>query len=258
MSLGDAGELIATKVELEGLFPEVADGDRVEIEGFITRFTTAQDFDVAGFPVKTDGSTVFEGGDPIDLGPNIKVEVEGNIEVDIDGNEILLASKVDIRRSKAVRATALVDSVDPENNTLVILGFPVTVDALTRMEDKSDAKEESLTLDIINAGNYIHVRGSESPAGSGSILATILEREDPDTETILQGYVESFSNPSLTILGVTIETDGSTVFRDENNGDLSSLEFFDLVEEGSLVKADGIESSTKTITAKEVQFEIEL
>ena len=53
MALGAAGELLATKVELESLLPDTADGDRVEIEGFITRFVSAQDFDVAGVPVTT-------------------------------------------------------------------------------------------------------------------------------------------------------------------------------------------------------------
>jgi hypothetical protein len=254
LGLGGGGELIATSVELKGLFPAAVDGDRVEIEGFITRFASAQDFDVAGFPVTTDGSTVFEGGDANDLGPNIKVEVEG----DIDGNGILVGGEVDIRRAKAVRATAFVDSVNAASDSLLILGFPVVVDALTRMEDKSDAKLEPLTLNDINAGDYIHVRGSEFPAGSGTILATIFEREDPDAETILQGFVESVSNPSLTILGVTIETSGGTVFRDENDVIISSVEFFNRVQPGSLIKADGSESSATPITAIEVGFELEL
>jgi len=62
VNLGATGELIATRVELESLVPGVDDGDRVEVEGFITRFASATDFDVAGFPVTTNGSTVFEGG----------------------------------------------------------------------------------------------------------------------------------------------------------------------------------------------------
>jgi len=253
LMLGGAGELSATSVELEALFPGANDGDRVEIEGFITRFVSTQDFDVAGLPVTITAGTVFEGGDANDLGLNIKVEAEG----DIDANGVLVATKIDIRRAKAVRATANADSVDAANNSLVVLGITVTVDALTRFEDKSNADVDPLTLADINAGDYLEIRGDEFPAGSGTILATIFEREDPDAEAILQGFVETISDPSFTILGVTIETNGATIFRDVNDSVISATDFFNQVAPNSLVKAKGTEISDSTIAATEVEFELE-
>lgn len=252
-SLGASGELIATQVELESLVPNANDGDRVEIEGFITRFVSATDFDVAGLPVTTNANTVFEGGVAGDLGLNIKVEAEG----DIDGNGTLVATKIDIRRAKAVRATANVDSVDAASNSVVILGIDVVIDALTRLEDKSSADVDPLTVSDLNAGDYVEIRGDEFPAGSGDILATIFEREDADTEVILQGFVESFSDPSYTVLGVTIETNGGTVFRDENDAVISATDFFNQVSVNSLVKAKGLEASDTSIAATEVEFELE-
>ncbi len=253
VSLGGAGELIATRVELESLVPGTNNGDRVEIEGFITRFVSATDFDVSSVPVTTNAGTTFVGGVAADLGLNIKVEVEG----DIDANGLVTATKVDIRRAKAVRATANVDSVNAASNSLVVLGINVTVDALTRLEDKSNADVDPLTLSDINAGDYVEVRGGEFPAGSGDILATILEREDADTEAILQGFVESVSEPSYTVLGVTISTNGGTIFRDENDVAISSTDFFNRVAVNSLVKAKGTEVSDTSIAATEVEFEVE-
>ncbi len=252
-SLGAAGELVATRVELESIVPGANAGDRVEVEGFITRFVSSTDFDVASIPVTTNASTVFEGGVAADLGLNVKVEVEG----DIDANGLVTATKVDIRRAKAVRATANVDSVDSANNSLVVLGITVTVDALTRLEDKSNADVDPLNIADINVGDYIEVRGGELPAGSGDILATILEREDPDTEAILQGFVETVSDPSYTVLGVTINTNGGTVFRDENDVAISASDFFSRVAVNSLVKAEGSEDTATSITATEVEFELE-
>ncbi len=259
MSLGNNGELIATEVELEALVPGAAEGDRVEIEGFITRFVSAQDFDVAGQPVTTNANTVFEGGDAGDLGLNIKVEAEG----DIDVNGVLVATKIDIRRAKAVRATALLDSVDAASDSVVMLGITVTIDALTRIEDKSDLDVSPLTLADVNAGDYVEVRGDEFPAGSGDILATIFEREDPEADTILQGFVESISGSSFTILGVTIETvtdsdpDSNTVFRDVNDNEIPAADFFMQLAVNDLVKAKGTESADMTISATEVEFELE-
>jgi hypothetical protein len=252
-ALGAADELIATSVELEGVLPTAEDGDFGEIEGFITRFVSAQDFDVAGFPVTTDGNTIFEGGSANDLGLNIKVEAEGSV----NSQGVLVATKIDIRRAKAVRATAVLDSVNAGAGSVVLLGITVTVDNLTRLEDKSDARVEPLTVADLNAGDYVEVRGDEFPAGSGAILATIFERDDPDTETILQGFVESITDPAFTILGVTIETGPGTVFRDENDAVISSAEFFNRLADNDLVKAQGTETSATVITAEEVEFELE-
>jgi hypothetical protein len=253
MSLGGGGELIATQVELENFLPGGDNGDHVEIEGFITRFVSAQDFDVAGVPVTTNANTSFEGGVAADISLNVKVEAEG----DLDSNGTIVADKIDIRRSKAVRVNANVDSVNSANNSLVILGFTVNVDELTRLEDKSSADVDPLTLAAVNAGDYLEIRGSEFPAGSGAILATILEREDTDTEAILQGYVETVADPSFTTLGVSIETNGATIFRDENDIVISSADFFGRLAVNDLVKAKGSEVSDTTITATEVEFELE-
>lgn len=250
-TLNGAGQLVATRVEFEGPTINGDADDRLEIEGFITRFASPQDFDVAGVPVTTNGSTVFEGGTAADLGPGVKVEVEGSL----NASGVLVASKVDIRRTTAVRATALVDSVDRPNNRLVMLGITVAIDSLTRLEDKSDADVRPLTINDLNAGDYVEVRGDELPAGSGQIRAAILEREDVDTETELQGFVTSVTQPSFTILGVTITTNGATEFRDADDSPISAAEFFSRVAAGSLVNAEGIETSATAITADEVELE---
>jgi len=253
VSFGPAGELMATIVELESTTISGDSGTHVEIEGFITRFASATDFDVSGNPVTTNTSTVFEGGVAADLGLNIKVEVDG----DLDANGLLVADKVDIRRSKAIRSVAIVDSVDTVNESLIMLGINFTTDELTRFEDKSNADVRPLTINDLNAGDYLEIRGAEFPAGSGQILATILERNDVDTRTELQGFVEAVSQPSLTILGVTIDTSGA-VFRDVDNSVLTSAQFFSMVGVNSLVKARGTETGDTTITATEIEFELQL
>jgi hypothetical protein len=252
-SFGAGGELIATRVEREDGLAGVADGVHIEIQGFITRFQSAQDFDVTGLPVTTTANTVYEGGVEGDLALNVKIEVEG----DVDASGVLVATKVDIRRAKAVRATATVDSVNATGNSLVLLGITVTIDNLTRLEDKSSLDVRPLTLANINTGDYVEVRGAEFPAGSGTILATILEREDADPDTILQGFVESIGQPSFTILGVTIQTEAGTVFRDANDNVISANNFFSQVAENSLVKVKGTEISSSVISAEEVEFELE-
>lgn len=249
--LGAAGELVATKVELETLPIEANDGDRVEIEGFITRFDSAQDFDISGFAVTTTAGTVYEGGTEANLGLNVRIEVEG----DLNASDVIVAEKIEFEGELAVELTALVDSVDEANDSLVVLGVTINVDATTRFEDKSNEERDPLTLGDIVAGNYVEIRGDEDPPGSGEIRAGRLERDDVDNRTILQGFVENVSRPTLTILGVSIETGGQTEYRDENEVPISANEFFSRVQQGSLVKVDGSETSATTILADEVELE---
>jgi hypothetical protein len=228
-----------------------AAGERREVEGLITGFASAVDFTVAGLAVTTNAQTVFTGGAAADLGVSVKVEVEGTL----NGAGVLVATKVDIRRSSAVRVAALVDSVDAGAGSFVVLGITVRVDALTRLEDKSSQQQRPFGLANLFSGNYVEVRGVELPAGSGEILAALVEREDLDPDTELQGLVQVVTRPSFMILGVTIDTDGGTAFRDVSDAPITASQFFTEIAPGDLVKAKGVEIATRVLGADEVEFE---
>jgi hypothetical protein len=85
-----SGELVATRLKFRGNDFVGEEGDRAEIEGFVTRFVSITDFDVFGFPVTTNNQTVFLNGTAFDLGLNRKVEIEGVI----DANGAVLASRI--------------------------------------------------------------------------------------------------------------------------------------------------------------------
>jgi hypothetical protein len=249
---GPNAPLLATKIEADGFGLEGGDGPdfdevEVEIEGFITRFASATDFDVSGFPVTTNSGTEFEGGGSADLGENVKVEVEG----ELNGNNILVADKVDIRRANDLRITALVDE-DPVGDTLMLLGITVRVDELTRIEDKSDADVSGFSLADIMVDDYIEVRGGADPSGDADIVASLLEREDvpdvPGEDTELRGFVDSIVSPTFSVAGVTIDTNGQTVF----SGGIVSVGD---IEVGDLVDVDGTEGPNNSILAEEVELQ---
>lgn len=70
--------IVATVIELED-DPEYASGTELELEGLITRFNSATDFDVNGQPVTTTATTSYEGGDASSLALNVLLEVEGQV-----------------------------------------------------------------------------------------------------------------------------------------------------------------------------------
>lgn len=259
-TLYSGNTLLATKIEPDGLGAgqgganavSTADFSRAEVEGLITRFGSATDFDVAGIPVRTSVSTVFEGGAAASLALNVKVEVEGPFS-----NGVLNASKVDIRRGNNFRVAALVDSIDPSASTVTLLGVDVRIDNRTSLEDKSDADLNGFSVGNIGVGDYLEVRGGVD-TGSADLLAQSIEREDipdvPGEDTELRGTVESVNRPLLILLGVTVDT-SSARFQNISDSPISADDFFSSVQIGDLVDVEGFQTGESTISAEEVEFE---
>jgi len=258
-------EFVATRVEFKGDRLAGDDGDHFEVEGFITNFSSASRFDIGPFHITTSGSTTYEGGSDGDLGPNIKVEVEGE-----RNGASIEATKVQFRRGTAVRMEGLVDMKDAgDANAFYMLGVRVATNGnQTRFDDKTGvvADGEFDATDIV-AGNFVGVRGQEFPAGSNELAAVIVERDDtngfaPD-ENILQGFVQdaTITRPSLSVLGVTIMTGAGTQYRDQNDNPVGENTFWDtLVQPGSLVKAKGTISGPlgeTTLDAVELELQVE-
>ncbi len=175
-----------------------------EREGLITRFATSTDFDVAGSPVTTTNSTVFRNGTAADLALNVKIEVEGTF----DANNVLVASVIALHRNGNVEFEASVTAVDATAGTLTLLGVPVTVSSNTRFEDESSTQVEMFSLANVAVGDTVRVHGYESPAGSGMVVATRVERRPPGTTVLIDGPFAAGTSPAFTVLGIAI--DGST------------------------------------------------
>lgn len=245
------GVLQATQVERKSFRDDNDnDGDKRELEGLITRFESATDFDVSQRPVTTTQTTVYENGTAADLAAGLKVEVEGPL----NAAGVLVARKVSIRRSARVRVSALVDSIDLDNRTLKVLGITIKVDALTRLEDKSPPRLRFFALADLAVGDRVEVSAAEFPLGSGELLARRLERTRADNLTQIQGRVTAVLSPTVTIFGVPVLTNSETDFGDDDSS-LSSEAFFAQVKVGDLLKAKGRVTEPGVITAKELEFE---
>lgn len=240
-----------SSIEWQGNDLTGAAGERREVEGFISRFASAADFTVAGLAITTSAQTAFTGGAATDLGLNVKVEVEGAL----NAAGALVATKVDIRRSSAVRIVGVVDRVDAAGGSFAVLGITIRLDALTRIEDKSSQQMRPFGLANMSAGDYVEVRGVELPPGSGEVLAALIERDNVDPDAELQGFVQAVSPPNFTILGVAIGTNSSTQFRDVSGSPITSTQFFGQLRAGDLAKAEGRVVGVRALQATEAELE---
>jgi hypothetical protein len=237
-------ELIASNVEFKGndLDDRIDDQTQIEIEGLITRFGSVTDFDVGGFTVTTDNQTEYRGGTANDLAENVRVEVHG--QRDEQGR--LLADEVEFEDEGNVEIDALVDSVDASANQVVMLGITVELSATTRIEDKLSPPMQPFSIDDINPGEWLEIRGTES--APGTVAATRVERDEPDDEARIRGTATNVMDPSFQILGLDIDTDGNTQFTA-----VTRAEFF-ATAEGRLAQADGNLNGARFL-ATQVEFE---
>jgi hypothetical protein len=242
-TFGANGVLVASRVDYLSNTLGGASGERREVEGVVTRFASAADFSIGSLSVTTTAQTSYEGGTAADLGLNVKVEAEGTL----NGSGQLVATKIEVRRSAPVRVVASVDSVDVAASSFVALGVAVKVDARTRLEDQSSQQVLPFSLANLVAGDTVEVRGTESPAGSGQLLATLVERKSSQQDTELQGFVQSVAPPLFVVLGVQITTNGGTQF--EGVSGVAQLTV------GDLVKVSGQKLGDRALGANEVEVD---
>jgi hypothetical protein len=228
--------LFATDVEIKPAGLGLDDIDKAEVEGFVTDLDdVAKTFKVDGQPVDYATVILFIGGTEADLLDGIEVEVEGPI---VGG----ILEAITVKYEDSVRFEANVETVDAGAGTLTLEGLPgITVqadDVLTEFDGVAD-------LSGIDPGDNLKIRGRVSATGPGGTTVSASEIElkstTPDNRTIIQGTVDSFSEPAdtVTILGIVV-VDTSTINDDDfKDGGfiIGRAEFFRRLNTGDLVKA---------------------
>jgi len=237
------GTLTASKVEPEGVRGNVG---RIEVEGFVTAFTSSASFTVGSQPVVTTGATVFEGGLASEIVLGTKLEVEGSLS-----GGVLSATKVSFRENVRFEANLLAKG----GSSFTLAGLPgitVEVNALTQFKNASFAQ--------LAAGNNLRVRGR--PGSGNTVIATEVEQRSvgPDTRVILQAVATAVSNPTVTLLGIVVDTTliPNGEFKDVNDNPIGRTAFFAAAAPGRLIKARGTLSGNAIVFGAqdgEIQFE---
>lgn len=218
-TVNGAGVLLATRVEKRSAVLTGTVNDRAEVEGLVTRFVSAADFDVAGQRVTTSAATRYEGGTSSGLALNVNIEVEGGF----DASGRIVATKVEFRRESDVELAGPVDSVNAAGNTLVVLGATVRTTAVTRFEDQSAADVDRFSLADLRVGDYVEVRAYRDATG---LVATLLEREDPEQGVEVKGPATDVAQPDLRVGGIAVTTGPATGYRDNNGVSITATAFF--------------------------------
>ena len=203
-----------------------------EVEGYVTAFVSATEFEVDGQPVTTTDATVYVNGTVDSLALDVKLAVDGT--VDADG--VLVAERIVFRLPSLVEIDADVEAIDLAAGSVTVLGINVQTDDMTIFRDHSAAEVAEFGLDDLAVGDRAEIRACIDGV---TVLATRLERDDADDGVTLMAPVMSVDRPSLTLLGVVSTSDQDTEFQNAAKEVIDADTFFGLVEPGSLVKNEG-------------------
>lgn len=241
------GLLTADRIQLRDRisFPSAT---RIEVEGAITQFVTLSNFLVNGQAVDAS-SAVFRNGTASDLANGVLVDVIGTMS-----GSTLLASKVTLRLEANVEVAAPLQAVDPVAGTLQLLGRSIGTTTATQYVDTSSGTGRPLrTLGLSNLvpGDRIDVRAYKD--ASGNLVATRVERTDPDTRLTAKGPVDAkVPNSGLTIVGIAAVTGAQTNYTLADGTSTTDATFYATVQVPpalpSLVRVMGVASATLTNT----------
>lgn len=203
-----------------------------EIEGFVTAFVSATDFEVDGQPVTTTGSTVYVNGTVDTLALDVRVAVDGTVNAD----GVLVADRIVFRLQSLVEIDADIEAVDTTAGSVTVLGIVVQTDEMTMFRDHSAADVIDFGIDDLVVGDRAEIRAC---IDGDTVLATRLERDDADNGVTLMAPVDTVDRPSITLLGVVSTSDQDTEFQNTAKELIDADAFFGLVEPGSLVRNEG-------------------
>lgn len=243
--------LSATKVELQAPFGGGANpGARVEIESVVTRVISPSMFEISNLTIVTNGNTQFLFGTADQIQVGTRLEVEGTI----DSFGVLVASKVKFEDNDArIIGTVFAKGV----NTVTMLannGVVVTVTPQTDLEDNTS--NNAFSFADIQVNDYLEIRGFIGT--NSALIATELEREDPDQDARIRGPVSAFDAVAgtVTILGITLNTNAQTQFEGLNDQVIAASTFFNSLTAGlTIVQGQWDPFNNITDPVKELELE---
>ena len=223
-----------------------ANNETAEVEGYINRFVSTSDFYVGNVRGQVVAATRFEGGSAASLGPNVKVEMEGKV----NSSGVLVADKIEIKDTGAVRLEGNVEQINSSAQQLVVLGVRFSLRADAELDDHSSANVDPLTFADIAVGDRVEVRAF---IDGNSVIATEVRRDNADPSASLRGRVTAV-NPGasqITILGVPVTGNAATNYQ----GASGQTAFFNAVRVGDFVAADWDVYSATSVPADELAIE---
>lgn len=224
------------EIKLQKKDEQHEDGKDSQVEGFITDFQSATSFSVSNTHIITDENTEYKFGSVDSLMLNVQVKVKG----EYNGAGDLLAQKIHLQQRSNLSMEGTVEAIDLDLRTLTVLGVEFMVTSQTIMKDESDHAERFFNLSDLVLGDSVELKGFIDTDGNNIATKMQREKDDPEGNIELKGAVSNIANFSFDILGVSVNTDETTLFEDINGDNVSQATFFAQLQNDMLLEIKGL------------------
>ena len=224
-TLDDNGMLMATALAIEDELG-LDEADSVEIDGIVSKVSSATDFILGTTPVQTDEITIFKGLEPDEIIPGARLLVKGSL-----ANRQLLADEIIAK-----------DKVHIEGDVSQIIGNQIELESLAglliHVSLMSKIFGAASDLNELQVGQHIKVLGYA--VEDDKIAATQIKVEKRASDRVkLQGPVTAISGFLITVFSVDIDVSRITEFEIDDKGEVSRDQFLNAVTTGDTVNANG-------------------
>jgi hypothetical protein len=178
-------------------------------------------FVLNGQAIFTTSNTQFVNGTAADLaaGSFVKVDVliSGPTIVATKIEYTVLNAPADVDADVTATGPASFELLGPG-------GVTITANAKTQWQDKSSFNLNRMGFADLHVGDHIQVDGDQ--VSDAVILATKIVRARPSAAIVVAGKAWSVAAPLVSILDLTIGTDGATAYTDELGNPMTGERFF--------------------------------
>lgn len=216
--------------------PAGTPGTVAAIQGLVSTMLSDSQFQIGVLSISHDANTLFRFGNAGDLDVGVQLEVEGLYQ----SATSIIASKIRFVRPRIrIEAPALVNDVVPGTSIRLL-------DELL-LDNPQVRDQDGVYASGLSAPRQLEVRAYVDSAGQLFATRARIRRNDPrPTEIGLQGPVHSISRPNFRILGITVRTGVSTIFRDRNGAVITADAFFAALADGIEVEAENASYNSST------------
>ena len=226
--------LLATQITFQTRTAPEAD-TRILLEGIIDSFTGLNTFTLDGYNINAADARIH-GGRAEQLQVGVRVSIEG--VVDTNGNVDAKSLRLQLSSQHKVRGT--VEDIDPQNQTLTVLGTTFAVDSLTAFEDRSIQRDRFINFETLAVGDNLEVFGREV---DGELVAVRIKRLNSNSLVTINGPVSRIDSSSLFFV-MDVQVDGS---------DAEGAELISSFTPGTRVLVEGIQTGSNAIQASLIQ-----
>jgi hypothetical protein len=219
-----------------------------KVQGVVREYTTgASQFKIDQRVVRISSQTRYFNGDAQTLANDVRLEANGSVAPDgaIEAQAIAFIPTLVNADAYNLRVSA----VNAANNTINLFSVPgitVQIDSNTTLADFTGAAQGSFGLSDFKVGDVVQVAGEER--SSAVLRARLLQRlpaQPPQVPTTITGAASNITAPTLTVLGVVVQTGSNTQFTDARGVRQSADDFFAALASGMAVRVQGtVENNT--------------